>query len=81
MRRGVWLHRGLAIFFTLLAVPAVLWWKQSILFVILLSLATQISTEVGAAAAADDRKVSAQLAEIKALLDRWGDDDRGPGRR
>jgi hypothetical protein len=69
VRRGVWLHRGLAIFFILLVIPAVLWWKQSILFVILLSLATQISTEFGAAAAADDRVVTDRLAHVEAQLD------------
>lgn len=74
-RRGVWLHRGLALFFTALTIPAVLWWKESILFVILLSLATQISTEFGAAAAADDRQVSDRLDRIEALLERRADDD------
>lgn len=74
MKRGVWLHRGLAILFILLTIPAVLWWKTSILFVILLSLATQISTEFGAAAAADDRKVADRLDRIEALLERRGDD-------
>ncbi len=67
-RCGVWIHRGWAIFFALLAVPAVLWWSQSVLFVILLSLATQISTEVGAANAADDRRLHDRLDRIERLL-------------
>lgn len=65
----VWIHRILALFFTALAVPACLWWKQSILFVILLSLATQISTELGAAEAADDRTLGDQQDRIEAKLD------------
>jgi hypothetical protein len=69
VKRGVWLHRGLAILFIVLTVPAVLWWKASILFVILLSLATQVSTEFGAAAAADDRKVTDRLSRIEDRLD------------
>jgi hypothetical protein len=74
VKRGVWLHRGLAALFILLTIPAVLWWKSSILFVILLSLATQISTEFGAAAAADDRRIADRLDCIEALLKRRGDD-------
>lgn len=68
-RRVVWLHRGLAVFFVALTVPAVLWWKESILFVILLSLATQISTEFGAAAAANDQALANRLAHVEAQLD------------
>lgn len=71
----MWLHRCLALFFTALAIPAVLWWKESILFVILLSLATQISTEAGAAEAADDRTLADQLDRIEALLKQRGGDD------
>ncbi len=67
-RRKVWIHRGLALFFTLLAIPATIWWKQSILFVILLSLATQISTEIGAAEAADDQTLAERLDRIERLL-------------
>jgi len=69
VNRGVWLHRGLAILFIALAIPAVLWWKTSILFVIMLSLATQVSTEFGAAAAADDRDLANRLTHIEAQLD------------
>ncbi len=67
-RRKVWLHRGLAAFFTALIIPACLWWRNSIIFVILLSLATQISTEMSAAEAADDRTLADRLDRIEALL-------------
>ena len=66
--RKVWLHRGLALFFTALAVPAVIWWSDSVLFVILLSLATQISTEADASEAADDRTLGDQLDRIERAL-------------
>ena len=66
--RKVWLHRGLALFFTVLAIPAVIWWSESVLFVILLSLATQVSTEAGAAEAADDRTLADQLDRIEKAL-------------
>ena len=69
-RRKVWIHRSLAMFFTALTVPAILWWRESVLFVILLSLATQISTELGAAEAADDRALADQLDRIETLLKR-----------
>lgn len=66
--RKVWLHRWLALLFAALAVPGVLWWRESVLFVILLSLATQVSTELGSAEAADDRSLADQLDRIEALL-------------
>jgi membrane protein implicated in regulation of membrane protease activity len=76
----VWIHRGAALFFVALAIPACLWWKQSILFVILLSLATQVSTEISAAEAADDRTVLDRLDRIEALIEQRGDaDGRTPG--
>lgn len=67
-RRKVWIHRCLAAFFVALSYPAIRWWKTSILFVILLSLATQASTEWGAAEAADDRELSDRLDRIEQRL-------------
>jgi hypothetical protein len=75
-RQAVWLHRGLAIFFIALTVPGVVWWSQSVLFVILLSLATQISTEFGSAAASNDSAVTDRLDQ---LLKRRGRDGRRAG--
>jgi membrane protein implicated in regulation of membrane protease activity len=72
--RKVWIHRSLAAFFTALAVPAVIWWAESVLFVILLSLATQVSASLSAAEAADDRSICDRLDRIEALLEeRSGD--------
>jgi hypothetical protein len=67
-RRRVWLHRTLALVCVALAYPAIRWWRDSILFVILLSLATQASTSWGAAEAADDDELARRLDRIEALL-------------
>jgi len=74
-RRRVWIHRIATIICVLLAVPGVLWWKNSILFVILLSLATQAWTSLSAAEAADDRPVLNRLDRIEALLEQRGAGD------
>ncbi|MEU4558545.1 hypothetical protein AB0F72_09145 [Actinoplanes sp. NPDC023936] len=75
MRRKVWIHRGATIVCALLAIPAVLWWSDSVLFVILLSLTTQAWTSWGSAEAADDRELSTRLDRIEQLLRQRGDDD------
>lgn len=74
-RRKVWIHRCLAAFFAALTVPAVIWWAESVLFVILLSLATQISSSLSASEAADDRDVCGRLDRIEALLKQQGGGD------
>lgn len=76
-RRKVWIHRGLAAFFAVLTIPAVIWWAESVLFVILLSLATQISASLSASEAADDRSITDRLDRIEALLT---DGEGGHGR-
>ncbi|GIM88882.1 hypothetical protein [Paractinoplanes toevensis] len=68
-RRRVWIHRAATGACVLLAVPGVLWWKDSILFVILLSLATQAWTSYGAAEAADDSELRRELEQIRNLLE------------
>lgn len=68
-RRGkVWLHRGLAALWVALAVPGVLWWKQSILFVILASLYANVASELSTSEAADDRAVLDRLDRLEQLL-------------
>ena len=66
--RKVWVHRGAAILCTLLTVPAVLWWRDSVLFVILISLATQVYAALSAAEGADDTAVTERLDRIERLL-------------
>jgi hypothetical protein len=75
MRRRVLIHRIATGVCVLLAVPGVLWWSNSVLFVILLSLATQAWTSWGASEAADDRQVLDRLDRIEALLDQRGAGD------
>jgi hypothetical protein len=52
----------------LLAIPGVIWWRDSVLFVILISLATQAWTSIGAAEAADDSELRADLRHIRHQL-------------
>lgn len=72
-RRRVWIHRTATIICVLLAIPGVLWWSESVLFVILISLATQAWTSWGASEAADDRELSSRLDRIEALLQQRGE--------
>ncbi len=67
-RRRVWIHRGLAAMWVLLAIPGVLWWADSILFVILVSLYANFVGEISASEAADDQELAKRLDRIEALL-------------
>lgn len=66
------IHMAVAGTQLLLAVPAVLLWRSSVLFVIGLSLFANFYAAVSATEAADDSTVMAELAEIRALLERDG---------
>lgn len=76
MRRRVWVHRSVALTCLLLTAPALLWWANSITFVILLSLATQLYAALSAAEGADDRQVTDRLDRIERLLQQRSTDDR-----
>lgn len=67
-RKRVWIHRSATAVCALLAVPAILWWSDSVLFVILLSLTTQAWTSWGASEAADDRTITDRLERIEQAL-------------
>ncbi len=67
-RWRVWIHRGLAAFWVILAVPALLWWADSVLFVILVSLYANLASELAAGEAADDRAILERLDRIEQLL-------------
>jgi hypothetical protein len=67
-RHKVWIHRILALVWALLAIPGVLWWAESILFVILVSLYANFVGEVSASEAADDRALAERLDRIERLL-------------
>lgn len=48
--------------------PALLWWRDSVLFVIGLSLFANFYAAISALEAADDSAVREDLAEVKAML-------------
>lgn len=48
-----WLHRGVAAFWVLLAVPTLLWWRDSILWVAFMSLYANVASHWAAAQAAE----------------------------
>ncbi len=65
----VWFHRGRAVAWLLLAVPAVIWWADSILLAILLSLYANAVSDWGAAEAADDSRLLARVEHFARKLD------------
>jgi hypothetical protein len=81
-RRRVFVHRAATVICLLLAIPGVLWWSESVLFVILISLATQAWTSLGAAEAAeaaDDAEAREQQDRIEAKLDALLGQREAPG--
>lgn len=75
-RPVVWFHRARAIGWILLAVPAVIWWADSILLAILLSLYANAVSDWGAAEAADDSHVLNRIVRIEQLLEELHTDRR-----
>lgn len=69
MSKTVWLHRVCAVGWTIALIPALLWWRESIVFVIIASVYANIKSDWGAAEAADDHRVIEQLEEINRKLD------------
>lgn len=61
-------HRLRALVWLALAVPAVLFWRDSVLFVILASVYANVVSDLGAAEAADDTAVTDRLDRIETLL-------------
>lgn len=47
-----WVHRGLAVSWLLLAIPTLLWWRHSILWVAFMSLYANVASHWAAAEAA-----------------------------
>lgn len=58
-------HLAVAVLSMALAVPALLWWSGSILFVIGLSLFANFYAAISALEAADDSEVLAAIAELR----------------
>lgn len=78
--RSVAFHRTCAVLWALALIPALLWWSESVLFVIVASVYANVKSDWSAAEAADDRTVLARLDRIEQLLQRKAP-DRGPGGR
>lgn len=70
MSRRVVVHGGLALVWALLAVPAYIWWRDSVLFVIAASIFANVYAAVSALEAADDSEVLGELAELRALVEK-----------
>lgn len=68
MNRRALVHGAIALFWSLSAVPAWLWWRDSVLFVIAASIFANVYAAVSALEAADDSAVREDLAEVKAML-------------
>jgi hypothetical protein len=66
----IWFHRIGAIFWGLMIIPSMLWWKDAVWLVIIASLYANIKSDWGAAEAADDRQVLERLDELERKLDR-----------
>lgn len=66
--RIVWFHRGCAVVWALLLIPALLFWPDSVAFVIIASVYANVKSDWGAAEAADDHRVLARIDRIEQLL-------------
>lgn len=68
MRGWVLFHRVSAAVWLVLLIPALLWWSESIAFVIVASVYANMKSDWGAAEAADDRRVVEALDRIEQVL-------------
>jgi hypothetical protein len=64
-RGAVWFHRSCALVWALMAVPALLWWPDSVAFVIVASIYANVKSDWGAAEAADDSQVLDKLEKLE----------------
>lgn len=66
MRKRVLFHRVCAVIWILLLIPAYLWWRDAIFFVIAASIYANVKSDWAASEAADDSAVMAKLDECHA---------------
>lgn len=64
----VWFHRVSAFAWIAMLYPAVRYWPESVLFVILASLYANIMTAWSASEAADDRQILEKLDRLEKLI-------------
>lgn len=76
-RRRLVVHLGIAVFWALSIIPAWLWWRDSVLFVIAASVFANVYAALSAVEAADDGQVLARLDELEGrvmgALKHWDD--------
>ena len=58
-------HRACALIWGALLVPSLLFWPESVAFVIFASVYANVKSDWGAAEAADDRRVQRQIALLR----------------
>jgi hypothetical protein len=64
----VWFYRARAAGWILAGAAALVWWRDSIVFVIIASIYANVSGDLGASEAADDRDICDRLDRIEAHL-------------
>lgn len=69
MGRGrVWFHRSRSVAWILAGAAALIWWRESIAFVIIASVYANVASDWASSEAADDRAVLERLDRIEQLL-------------
>lgn len=64
----VWFHRSRAVLWAVSGVVALLWWRESLIFVIVASVYANVVSDWTAAEAADDRRVLARLDDLERVI-------------
>jgi hypothetical protein len=65
----VWFHRISAIIWILLLIPAYIWFRQSVAFVIAASVYANVKSDWAASEAADDGKVLDAIDAVRSRID------------
>jgi hypothetical protein len=73
MQARVWFHRISAIVWLALTPAALIWWPNSVAFVIIASIYANVKSDWGAAEAADNRELREQLDRIEQQLQQRND--------
>jgi len=68
VKHRVTFHRISAATWALLLIPSLIWWRDSVTFVIIASIYANIKSDWGAAEAADEHEVLQRLARIEEEL-------------
>lgn len=68
MNRRVWFHRARAAGWIIAGAAALIWWRDSIVFVIVASVYANVISDWTAAEAADDSAVLERLKHIEAKI-------------